>query len=170
MRYHYKKTYEKSAAFFRARPRLIALLFLLNRILTLLFAIAYFALAIYAATRLPDDLFIIGAIGAFALCLAAVWVLRIAVDRARPYEETGAGISPLVEKRSGGRSFPSRHTACAFAVATAFLPLSVWLALPLYVLGAGLAYVRFVLGWHYPSDLIGGAAIGTVCGLIVFLF
>ena len=41
MRYHYKKTYEKSAAFFRARPRLIALLFLLNRILTLFFALAY---------------------------------------------------------------------------------------------------------------------------------
>jgi membrane-associated phospholipid phosphatase len=32
-----------------------------------------------------------------------------------------------------------------------------------------LGYTRFAAGFHYPSDLIAGMALGITCGLPIFL-
>jgi undecaprenyl-diphosphatase len=58
-------------------------------------------------------------------------------------------------------SFPSGHTlhAVCFAwQASAHFPVLVWVLLPLAALIAG---SRVVLGLHYPSDVLAGAAIGA---------
>jgi undecaprenyl-diphosphatase len=58
-------------------------------------------------------------------------------------------------------SFPSGHTlhAVSFAwQATAHFPELGWVLLPLAALIAG---SRVVLGLHYPSDVLAGAAIGA---------
>jgi undecaprenyl-diphosphatase len=58
-------------------------------------------------------------------------------------------------------SFPSGHTlhAVSFAwQASAHFPELAWVLLPLAVLIAG---SRVVLGLHYPSDVLAGAAIGA---------
>ncbi|HWZ62195.1 MAG TPA: phosphatase PAP2 family protein [Steroidobacteraceae bacterium] len=58
-------------------------------------------------------------------------------------------------------SFPSGHTlhAVSFAwQATAHFPELGWLLVPLAALIAG---SRMVLGLHYPSDVLAGAAIGA---------
>jgi undecaprenyl-diphosphatase len=58
-------------------------------------------------------------------------------------------------------SFPSGHTlhAVSFAwQATAHFPELGWVLLPLAALIAG---SRMVLGLHYPSDVLAGAAIGA---------
>jgi undecaprenyl-diphosphatase len=57
-------------------------------------------------------------------------------------------------------SFPSGHSASAFAFATAAgaeLPL---LAFPLRCLAAAVAYSRVHGGAHYPGDVVGGAVLG----------
>lgn len=67
-------------------------------------------------------------------------------------------------------SFPSGHTlhAVAFStVALAYYPQLTWLLLPFTVL---VALSRVILGLHYPSDVLAGAALGfaiaaTVLGL-----
>jgi membrane-associated phospholipid phosphatase len=100
-----------------------------------------------------------------ALCLFLVTVLRYVINRPRPYCERGAGIIPLVDKRTQDKSFPSRHTASAFVLALTLLPYALWAGIPLLILACGVGLVRFALGLHYPSDIIAGAGIGILCGL-----
>ncbi len=100
-----------------------------------------------------------------AACLFAVSVLRRAIKRKRPYEEK---IVPLVEKDAQGNSFPSRHTACAFVIATvalAYFPLAGGL---LYAVGVWIAFFRFLFGHHYPTDLLGGIVLGFLFGCPAF--
>ncbi|MFZ4548352.1 MAG: phosphatase PAP2 family protein [Bacteroidales bacterium] len=94
-------------------------------------------------------------------------ILKYSYDLPRPYE-----IYPFIEKLSvgGSPSFPSGHTADAFAFAVGlsliypkwyiFIPSLLWATL--------IGYSRMVLGVHFPSDVLAGAIIGTVCTLICF--
>lgn len=64
-------------------------------------------------------------------------------------------------------SFPSGHSASAFAFATAVgieIPL---LSLPLHALAAVVAYSRLHTGVHYPGDVIAGAVVGIATGQVV---
>jgi undecaprenyl-diphosphatase len=66
--------------------------------------------------------------------------------------------------------FVSGHTTVAFAVATALLPV-----LPLrgrviaYALATVVGIARIVYGEHFPLDVVGGAALGIMCGCVVDL-
>ena len=64
-------------------------------------------------------------------------------------------------------SFPSGHSASAFAFATAVGARMPWLALPLRALATTVAYSRVHTGVHYPADTLAGAVIGTVAGQTV---
>lgn len=58
-------------------------------------------------------------------------------------------------------SFPSGHTAAAFAFATGVGHVAPVAAAPLRVLAAAVAYSRVHTGVHYPGDVIAGALIGV---------
>ncbi len=74
------------------------------------------------------------------------------------------------EGSGGGLGFVSGHTAVAFAVATALLPI-----LPpkgrvvAYALATMVGLARIVYGVHLVVDVIGGAALGIMCGCVVDL-
>ncbi len=68
---------------------------------------------------------------------------------------------------SGWDSFPSGHSAAAFAIAAviaAHCPRTGWIA---YV-GAGLvAASRVITGSHFPSDILAGILLGLTVGVVV---
>jgi membrane-associated phospholipid phosphatase len=81
----------------------------------------------------------------------------------RPRPNRGRSAVPADRKvrMPASTSFPSGHSASAFAFATAVgdeLPLA-WL--PLHALAAAVAYSRVHTGVHYPGDAIIGSLIGT---------
>jgi membrane-associated phospholipid phosphatase len=90
------------------------------------------------------------------------YAVKLAVRRPRPVLE---GLPPLGGAPSS-LSFPSAHATSSFAVATAMTRVEPLGALA-FALAIALALGRPYLGMHYPSDVLAGALLGIVLGLIV---
>ena len=77
----------------------------------------------------------------------------------RPFVTKGS--TPLAGYFSDG-SFPSNHTAAAFAISVSiFLHKHKWgILLIIFSLAIGLS--RILGGVHYPLDILGGIAIGSL--------
>ena len=72
---------------------------------------------------------------------------------------------PLPISLPGSFSFPSGHSASAFAFATGVGLEDSRLLVPLVPLAATIAYSRVHLRVHYPFDVLAGAAIGVGMGI-----
>ena len=84
--------------------------------------------------------------------------IKVAIGRQRPVVE---GLPQLMATPTG-LSFPSSHSSSSFAAAQAYsrlVPAGV-----LYGIAVPMAMSRLFLGVHYPSDILAGAALGTVLG------
>lgn len=107
------------------------------------------------------------ALAALLLNLLAVNVLiKPMVARLRPWLVV-EGLEPLLYS-DDQHSFPSGHTSAAFAFATAaFACLDMRWAKVLAVVAAVLmGWSRLYVGVHFPSDVLAGAVIGALCGLL----
>lgn len=85
-------------------------------------------------------------------------IIKFAVRRRRPQV---AGLPPLIATHSN-RSFPSAHATTSFA-ALRFYRDDVPRA-PLAAAASAMAVSRVLLGVHWPSDVLAGAALGTAVG------
>lgn len=105
------------------------------------------ALAIAAAgrRRLAGQLLL-----ALLLSAAVTWVLKAGIGRERP--------------NGGTFSFVSGDTSCAFALVP-LLARSWALGLGAALVAAGVALSRVVLNYHWPADVLGGAAVGLAAGV-----
>lgn len=61
-------------------------------------------------------------------------------------------------------SFPSGHSASAFAFAQGVAAVAPGTSIPLHMGAAAVAYSRVHTGVHYPGDVVAGALIGIVTG------
>ena len=66
-------------------------------------------------------------------------------------------------------SFPSGHTASAFAAAFALLWHNRKLGVPVTIFAALMGFSRIYVQVHYCSDVIGGVISGIICGLVAVL-
>jgi YegS/Rv2252/BmrU family lipid kinase len=89
--------------------------------------------------------------------------LKYLARRDRP--PTRRGDRPLPVSMPGSFSFPSGHSASAFAFATGVGLTQPAMLVPILPLAAGVAYSRVHLRVHFPFDVLAGAAIGTGMGL-----
>lgn len=91
---------------------------------------------------------------------AANYGVKLAVRRRRPQLDGLPPLSPVVS----GLSFPSAHATTSFAAARAFgglVPPGV-----LYAAAFAFLLSRPYLGVHYPSDVLAGAALGTIIAAV----
>ncbi len=93
--------------------------------------------------------------------------LKLIVKRPRPFK-TYDFIH--AKDRVGPNSFPSNHTAFAFATATSLsLAFPKWYVIgPAYLFAGLAAYSRMYLGVHFPIDLLGGIVIGIGSSILVW--
>lgn len=97
-----------------------------------------------------------------ALAAAATQGIKRVVGRERPVEDSLSAYN--FHFFSYHQSFPSGHTAAAFALATS-LGDGIghdWARMGLYTLAAGTAWARMEEHEHWFSDVLGGAAIGVI--------
>ena len=84
--------------------------------------------------------------------------------RPRPYL---THVAHLLIARTNDASFPSDHATFSFAIATMFWLHNRKVGSILIGLAALVGFSRVYVGTHYPSDVIGGAALGTAVTFII---
>jgi undecaprenyl-diphosphatase len=87
---------------------------------------------------------------------------KLLVRRRRPSRRS----SPALIRTPRSTSFPSGHSAAAFAFAVGASSELPALAPVLVPLAGAVAYSRVHTGVHYPSDVAGGVAIGIGSGAL----
>ena len=99
-----------------------------------------------------------------------VEVIKALTDRARPFVDHEK--VRVIGWRERGRSFPSGHTAQTFFLA---MLISHWFhpgiggIVALYAAAVLVGFTRIYVGAHYPRDIIAGAVLGSVWGIVATL-
>ena len=115
-------------------------------------------------------------IGIVVLCSdqLSAHVCKPLFQRLRPcYNPDFQNLIYLPKGMAGGRyGFVSSHAANTFAVA-AFLTAALhknykWIGIVLYLWAFISSYSRIYLGFHYPGDILCGALLGILIGLILW--
>jgi undecaprenyl-diphosphatase len=102
------------------------------------------------------------------LALAIAQLVSRITDRPRPFVADPSGVH-LFTRHAADPSFPSDHATAALAIAVAILLRDRrWGGVAL-AFACVLAVGRVAMGVHYPSDVLGGAALGTLCALLLWL-
>lgn len=104
-----------------------------------------------------------------SLCLSTLIsnIIKLTVNRVRPF----LTIEDLNIKKIGidDYSFPSGHTTVAFSIAVFFSFFFRNLLIVFLFLASLVGLSRVYLGVHYPTDVIIGFFIGSICSIIMYL-
>ncbi|MDQ3550312.1 MAG: phosphatase PAP2 family protein [Bacteroidota bacterium] len=104
--------------------------------------------------------------------LVGARVFKEGFERLRPCQDPAffQYVRLLLKHCSGSYSFISNHAANHFGMATfvsiTFFPVfKKWIFL-FYLWAAFIGYAQIYVGVHYPLDVLGGAVVGSLAGLL----
>ena len=162
-----KEMYQKMTQPFRSDAKLALSLHIVNKIITGISFMAYPCLLVYLFVK--KDILLGRAILVPFLSFVAVSGFRHLVNRERPYEKFG--MKPVLPKDTKGKSFPSRHVFSSTIIAMTYLLLSPWTALGWFLIAISvcLGIIRVISGLHYISDVVAGAALGVLAGVLGYM-
>lgn len=124
-----------------------------------------------------NELFTVGVMYAEAALLEEMFkeIIKTSVSRTRPYSYFDGAPEKAIESGDWSRSFPSGHTSLSFMGAAftsivfcSYFPDSPWrwpVIAGSYAIAATTAALRMASGNHFFTDVLAGAALGTVIGL-----
>ncbi|WP_374034516.1 phosphatase PAP2 family protein [Bdellovibrio bacteriovorus] len=92
------------------------------------------------------------------------WALKKTVQRPRPANTQGLDVQ--VRAPFGGYSFVSNHSTNMFSFASFTSAIFPPATVPLYTLATLVAYSRVYNGVHFPTDVICGALLGMIFGIL----
>jgi undecaprenyl-diphosphatase len=102
------------------------------------------------------------------LALALAKLIGDLVARQRPFVDHPHA-AHLFIKHAADFGFPSDHTSGAFAIAVALLLRHRASGIFALLLGCAIGIGRVMVGVHYPSDVLAGAILGTLCALVFWI-
>jgi len=95
-------------------------------------------------------------------------MIKLVYFKPRPFLNHGVYLLPPVPSKKDS-SFPSKHTALAFALAASVFVYHRILGLILWLLSILVGLSRIWMGQHYPSDIISSAILGNGTVFVVKL-
>jgi len=94
-------------------------------------------------------------------------LIKRTLGRVRPgREQAGKFLGPTWRHANFRESFPSNHTASAVAMSAVLAHFYPSAAATFWSLAIACALLRYVLDAHWPSDVVGGAALGYVSAML----
>jgi undecaprenyl-diphosphatase len=136
----------------------------------------YIGLLVYMIYRYKKLFFIpfIGVLLSFGLSDSiSAKVFKPMFERTRPCNETTVKSRVIGVECRNSFGFPSSHASNHFAIAvfmTVLIGTRKRIGLGFWMIWAGLiSYSRVYVGVHYPFDILGGAVLGILIGLVCAL-
>lgn len=161
-----KETYSKMTGWLRNNAKLAKFIHILNKGITIGIFLVYPIFLCYLL--IEGNKRLIEAVMVPAVSFLLVSFFRKLINRKRPYEKFN--IPPVIAKDTSGQSFPSRHVFSAFIISMTVLIICPYriIGIVMLILSALLGIIRIISGVHYISDVLAGAVIAILVGIIFY--
>lgn len=128
---------------------------------------AVFCIQLLLSVLDGEHLTAVGVALSAAIGLLAVTLMRKIINAPRPYEIYD--FYERLPREKSGQSFPSRHAYSAFVIAALAWLLHPVVSISLFVVGICLSVARVLLGIHFVRDVLVGAVLGIISGVLGIL-
>ena len=159
-----RETYIKMSAFVRKHRYGEWIVKYGNIFVTRVVYVAFFMLLAILLIRKDERM--IRVVFVTGISFILVSIVRHFINAPRPY--TLYAFDPIVKKSKAGESMPSRHVFSTFVIGMAFFYTYPMIGIIIFADGILMCFGRVAAGVHFPEDVIAGAIVGILSGVIGF--